>query len=216
MRCVVFFVALCAGLVASPLSARAEHGDMQLRVLSGHEIGIVRHPAFNPQPGSWPKVYLPRFGVNYIYGISRNFAIGAGLEASLQRTFSTGNIGYQSLSPATLNAAYNDILIPLILETRLNDGSEWSWLAELSTGLAVMHWNDNSLRAPGSAADLPFLKGDLWRFAWFGRVSIAREWRPNAHFGLRIGALAGVKGQGDLHFGLFVSGDWLRLDDQDP
>jgi hypothetical protein len=215
MRCVVFFVALSAGLFAAPVDARAERGDMQLRVVSGHEIGIVRHPALNPEPGSWPKVYLPRFGVNYLYGLSRNFSVGVGIEASLQRTLSTNNIGYQAFAPANLNAAYNDLFIPLILETRLNDGSEWSWLAEFSTGLAVVHWHDNTLRAPASAAELFFLKGDLWRFAWFGRVSLAREWRPDNHFALRIGALAGVKSQGDLHFGLFVSGDWLCLGDPD-
>lgn len=215
MRCTVFFIALCVAYAALCPDVHANARDMQLRVVSGHEIGIVRHPAQTPEPAAWPKVYLPRFGVNYLYGVSRGLNIGAGLELSLARTLATHATGYQGLSPVDVTATYHDILMPLILETRLSDGSAWAWLAELSTGLAISHWHDKTVRPVGAANDLPFVRGDLWRYAWFGRVSLAREWRPNNAFGLRIGALAGVKSQGDLHFGLFASGDWLWLDDED-
>lgn len=215
MRCVVLFVALCTGLVTASSKARAEPGDMQIRFVSGHEIGVLRHPNLDYQPASWPKVYLPRLGIHYLYEMTGNLVLGAGIEASLQRNLSTTNIGYEHFYPANLQAAYNDILIPLILQTRLNDGSDWSWLAEVSTGLASFRWHDSTLRAPGQSIELPLRAEPLWRFAWFGRVSIAREWRPNANFGLHCGALAGVKSQGDLHLGLFVSGAWLWLSNSD-
>jgi hypothetical protein len=203
-------VAVLVLLVMSFGIAHAEGGELDVRAVSAYELAILKHPDLDRKPQKYPRIGVPRFGLHALYGLTHKINVGLGVEASLQRQTRTDDVLYQHTQDGDLTASYNDILLPVLVETSFANGSDWRWVAGIATGLALSRWQDTAMQLALDDGRQAFYKPTAtWAAAWFGRLEMGRVWRPTDHFSMRVGASAGLKQQGDLHFGLWLSGSYL-------
>ena len=188
-----------------PVLGQANGRELSLRAVSMHELAIVRHPHLDVAPQKWPSVYVPRFGLHATYHVLRQAGLGFGIEAGLPRRVLSQGVSYRGAERANLWADYHDILLPVLLEGYLQNGSNWSWSATLAMGLALTHWQDAAAYLAGEPdRQLPLERQDVWTSAWFGRLAVGPIWRASDNFALRFGGSVGCKQHADLHVGLFL------------
>jgi hypothetical protein len=79
----------------------------------------------------------------------------------------------QHTQDGDLTASYDDILLPVLLETSLANGSDWRWGAGIATGLAVTRRQDTALHLAVNDGRQAFYKPPAtWAAPWFGRINM--------------------------------------------
>ena len=194
-------------------AAFGSQGQLGIEPVAVNELGILYHPAAGYQNAQGSFEYLPRFGLNLVYGLRNHWDISLGCEASLQRQVTARNVNYQKVSSGDLYASYNDILIPAKVTYRLDVGRDLGFVGALTIGAALVQWRDrymlpaNSNDGPGAQ---PYFinKTNRWYTGVFGRAAVGGEWSPTDWFTLTLAPYFAYASNRNMGVGINVGADF--------
>lgn len=193
------------------LNAHAAGGEAYIGVISAHEIAVLYRPDLSTSSSFGAVTYVPRFGANTIYALTRRVRFGIEATASLPQNVVSHDVHYQAVLQGELVARYQDVmLLPFVLQYSFESGADWAWHVGIATGIRWAHWQDVALHSPlDYTAQLPFESRAGWQAAWLGQIRTGGTWRPTDHVMMQVGLYLGMAQQGDTYAGVSLSGGWM-------
>ena len=189
----------------SPL-ALAGGGMLSTRFSVSNEFAFLHHPQAIYKHASTTPVYLPRFGVQFAYGLANWLELAVGADMSLSRAVAAHHVGFQGIGRGDLYADYSDVSLPVQWALRYDVGTDYNGLWVLGGGCTYTHWHTQALLSD-DLHQYPINKTAAWYGQWFARTALLLEWRPIDWFALQLGPYGTLTSGGDVHAGL-----WLQVD----
>ena len=204
-----------AAVIGIAGGASADEGELSVAPYLQPEVAWVSHPLTKqpvPFDSSSSLTFLPRLGLAGRYGISNQFTFGVGVDGSAALGLVAKGVAIENTVGDVATGTRVDVMLPLSLAWRLETGSEFSGVVEMSAGPQVVGWlankalNTDLLGENGLPTELPFVVEDAWVPGVFGRLAILFSGR---FFNLLVvdgglSASVAYADTGSLHLGLLL------------
>ncbi len=187
-------------------SAAASQGMFGIEPVVLNEAVSVRHPDI--QRNGTAIIYVPRFGVDLVYGLLNHMDFSAGIELSLNREIVLDDI-IQGVSSGSLYATYRSITVPWKMAYRLTVGGA-NFIAALTVGFDFSSWQENYVLPSDGSDGVPLYieENPQWHTRGFGRLSVGAEWQPAEWCTLTAMPYFAYSSSRDIGAGLFMGADF--------